>query len=384
MTALTLWKCRAADSGTAPPSRRCKKRMRYLRHISSRDLRRLRRNNSVSLFIVFDILFCCMSKNLCLKFLYILLCISFFVLPWQFKPARNLAPGLAIIGGILFTVVLGNPFSARTGKMASPLLGTAIVMMGFGLEIRKIAETGISSFGYTAVGIAAAFAMGIVLGRLLKLEHDSYLLISSGTAICGGSAIAAVAPVLNAKAYNVAISTAVVFILNAVALLVFPTIGHYIGLSEDQFGLWSAVAIHDTSSVVGASVQYGDRALEVATTVKLARALWIVPVAFIVSLVVNRRGKPDTKSRIKIPWFIPCFILAATLVSFIPELVPAGKTIGNMSKYLLVTTLFIIGSNVSLGKIRELGFAPILHGTIIWVILSAGWLAAIYANIISV
>ena len=324
-----------------------------------------------------------MQKQVVIKSAYGALAASFFLLPWVFPGFRNYASGLAIVVGLLFAIVLGNPFAPYTAKLASPLLGTAIVMMGCGLQIGKILATGARGLGYTVVGIAVAFALGIFLGRKLKLERDTYLLICSGTAICGGSAIAAVAPVLNAKPYNVALSTAVVFILNAVALLIFPAIGHFFGFTQEQFGLWSAIAIHDTSSVVGASMQYGDQALEIATTVKLARALWIVPVALVISLLVRRDDASGARAKIKVPWFIPGFIVAAALVSFIPVLAGAGKFAGGLSKYLMVMTLFLIGSNVSVAKIRELGFRPILHGIVLWLFLLTLWFLAIYFNVIS-
>lgn len=325
-----------------------------------------------------------MQKQVLIKAMYGALAVSAFLLPWIFPGFRNVASGLAIVAGVLFAVILGNPFAAYTAKLASPLLGAVIVMMGFGLDIGKVLATGARGLGYTVVGIGVAFALGIFIGRRLKLERDTYLLICSGTAICGGSAIAAVAPVLNAKPYNVAISTAVVFILNAVALLIFPAIGHSFGFTQEQFGLWAAVAIHDTSSVVGASMQYGDTALQIATTVKLARALWIVPVALVISLMVRRDDASGGKAKIKIPWFIPGFIVAATLVSFIPGLTGPGKFVGGLSKYLMVTTLFLIGSNVSVAKIRELGFRPILHGILLWLFLLVMWFIAIYANLISI
>lgn len=305
----------------------------------------------------------------------------FFVLPWACPGFRNYASGTAIVAGLLFALCFGNPFAARTGQLASPMLGAAIVMMGAGLEIMEILRTGASGLGYTVVGIAVAFAIGLFIGRRLKLERDTNLLICSGTAICGGSAIAAVASALKSKPTDVAVATAVVFLLNAVALLIFPPIGHALGFSQEQFGLWSAVAIHDTSSVVGAAIQFGDRALEVGTTVKLARALWIVPVALVVSLAVSRREASGGRAKLKIPWFIPGFLLAATLVAWVPSLAKTGKFIGELSKYLMVMTLFVIGSNVSLDSVRKLGFAPILHGIALWLILLTGWLVAIRAGL---
>ncbi|MGI5868142.1 MAG: YeiH family protein [Kiritimatiellia bacterium] len=308
---------------------------------------------------------------------YLILAVAFFALPWAFKGFRNYASGAAIVAGLLFALLVGNPFAARTGKLASPLLGAAIVMMGAGLDLKRILKTGASGLGYTVVGIAFAFAFGIFLGKRLKLERDTNLLICSGTAICGGSAIAAVASAIKAKASDVAIATAVVFVLNAVALLIFPPIGRALGFTQEQFGLWSAVAIHDTSSVVGATMQYGEKALEVGATVKLARALWIVPVALVISLAVSRSEATGGRAKLKIPWFIPGFILAAAVVAWFPSLAGPGKFIGGLSKYLMVATLFIIGSNVSLDAIRKLGFAPMLHGIVLWLVLLVGWLLAI-------
>lgn len=325
-----------------------------------------------------------MKKDFLHKTAYTALAISFFVLPWVFPPFRNVASAVAVVTGLLFAVLFGNPFASRTAKMASPLLGLAIVMMGFGLKIEEVLQTAAHGVGYTALGIAAAFAVGIAAGRWLKLERDTSLLICSGTAICGGSAIAAVAPVLGAKAYSIAIATSVVFILNAVALLIFPPIGHFFGFSPEQFGLWSAVAIHDTSSVVGAAMQYPEPALKIATTVKLTRALWIVPLAFVISLAISRGDGKGGKAKIKVPWFIPGFLIAAAVIWFVPELKDMGKHIGDMSKYLMVATLFLIGSNVSVEKIRELGFRPILHGIILWVFLLTIWFLVIRFDLMDV
>ena len=313
-----------------------------------------------------------MNKQVVKRAAYLVAAAMFFILPWAFPGFRNYASGAAILAGLLF--------AARTGKLASPMLGAAIVMMGAGLELMKILRTGASGLGCTVVGIAVAFALGLFIGRRLKLERDTNLLICSGTAICGGSAIAAVASAIKAKPSDVAAATAVVFVLNAIALLIFPPLGRALGFTQEQFGLWAAVAIHDTSSVVGASMQYGDRALEVGATVKLARALWIVPVALAISLAVSRRDAAGGRAKVKIPWFIPGFILAAAAVALVPALAGPGKFGGGLSKYLMVATLFVIGSNVSLDAVRKLGFAPLLHGIALWLILLTGWLVSILQN----
>ncbi len=321
-----------------------------------------------------------MNKQVVKRAAYLVAAAMFFILPWAFPGFRNYASGAAILAGLLFAACLGNPFAARTGKLASPMLGAAIVMMGAGLELMKILRTGASGLGCTVVGIAVALALGLFIGRRLKLERDTNLLICSGTAICGGSAIAAVASAIKAKPSDVAAATAVVFVLNAIALLIFPPLGRALGFTQEQFGLWAAVAIHDTSSVVGASMQYGDRALEVGATVKLARALWIVPVALAISLAVSRRDAAGGRAKVKIPWFIPGFILAAAAVALVPALAGPGKFVGGLSKYLMVATLFVIGSNVSLDAVRKLGFAPLLHGIALWLILLTGWLVSILQN----
>ena len=204
-------------------------------------------------------------------------------------------------------------------------------------------------------------------------------LVSVGTSICGGSAIAAAAPVLNAKAHEVAIASATVFALNAVALLVFPAVGHALNFSQEQFGYWAALAIHDTSSVVGASFQYGPTALEVGTTVKLARALWIVPVTLFLSCFVAGTAEGEKrKIQLKVPWFIPGFLIASAIVTLLPVLAPAGGVLKEISKYLMITTLFLIGSNLSREKLKEIGLKPVLQGIILWVILSVAWCSAIY------
>jgi len=316
-------------------------------------------------------------------FVYLTLCAASFCVPWLFPALRNYSSGAAVVAGLLFAVVWGNPFLRRTSRLTSPMLGTAIVLMGFGLNLRQVLQMGGQGLGYTLSGIVMAFAVGLWVGRRLGLEHDCCLLICSGTAICGGSAIAAVAPVLRAKAHHVAIATSVVFVLNAVALLIFPVIGHSMGLSQEQFGLWAAVAIHDTSSVVGASLQYGDRALAVGTTVKLARALWIVPVALVISLVNGRKSLDGGRAKISVPWFIPAFLLAAGLVAWLPALQPAGKKLADLSKYLMVMTLFVIGSNVSLDKLRETGLKPVIHGVVLWLFLLTVWLVAISRHWVS-
>ncbi len=329
------------------------------------------------------------------KTVYLILAAGFFAVPCFWAPARDYAPGLAVITGIIFAVAWGNPFKEYTSKFTSTLLGATIVGMGFGMDLIKVLQAGANGIIYTIIGICAGIGLGVLVGKWLKLSRDTMYLISVGTSICGGSAIAAAAPVLKAKAHDVAIASATVFTLNAVALLVFPAVGHALDFTQNQFGYWAALAIHDTSSVVGAGFQYGPQALEIATTVKLARALWIVPVTLFLSCCVAPVAEGEKRAvKFKVPWFIPGFLIAAAIVTWLPELfgaesgiskgiVTGGKYLKDISKFVMVTTLFLIGSNLSREKLKELGFKPVLHGVILWIILSVGWCAAIAAGLVN-
>ena len=318
------------------------------------------------------------------KIFFLLLAAGFFIVPCFLPAAGNHAPGLAVISGIVFAVVWGNPFKEYTSKITPLLLGATIVGMGCGMDLIKVLQAGANGILYTFIGICAGLGLGVLVGKRLKLNHDTMYLISVGTSICGGSAIAAAAPVLKAKAHDVAIASATVFALNAVALLVFPPVGHALGFTETQFGYWAALAIHDTSSVVGAGFQYCPTALEVGTTVKLARALWIIPVTLFLSFFAAPAAEDGKRAvKFKVPWFIPGFLIAAAIVTWLPGLSEAGGVIKNISKYLMVTTLFLIGANLSREKLKELGLKPVLHGVILWIILSAGWCTAIATGLVN-
>ncbi len=317
------------------------------------------------------------------KIAFLMTAAAFFLVPWSIPVTRDYAPGIAVIAGVLFSVIWGNPFREITGKLTSTLLGATIVGMGCGMNLIAVLKAGAGGMIYTVIGIAAGIGLGVFIGKKLGLARDTMYLISVGTSICGGSAIAAAAPVLKAKAHDVAIASATVFTLNAVALLVFPAVGHLLGFTQTQFGYWSALAIHDTSSVVGATFQYGPTALEVGTTVKLARALWIVPVTLFLSCFVAPVAEGEKrKIQFKIPWFIPGFLIAAALVTWFPVCAPAGGFIKELSKYLMITTLFLIGANLSREKLKELGLKPVLHGVILWIILSVAWCTAIWSGLV--
>ncbi|MBO7147408.1 MAG: putative sulfate exporter family transporter [Lentisphaeria bacterium] len=260
------------------------------------------------------------------KIIFIFLAIAFFALPWLWSPAKDWAPGLAVLAGILFSVIWGNPYSEYTSKITSPLLGATIVGMGFGMNLIDVLHAGANGFFYTLIGIIMGIGFGVLAGKLLALPKNAIYLVSVGTSICGGSAIAAAAPVLKAKSHEIAMASATVFTLNAIALWIFPIIGQYLGFSQHQFGYWAALGIHDTSSVVGATMAYGEEALGIGTTVKLARALWIVPVTLFLSWFIADKEDGEKKTfKLKIPWFIPCFIAAAAIVTWLPALFPAKK-----------------------------------------------------------
>lgn len=272
---------------------------------------------------------------------------------------------LALAMGIGLAVLWGNPFTDYTHRATHFLLQASVVGLGFGMNIGSAIATGKSAFSFTLFSIAITFALGFLLTRLLRLEKATAYLVSAGTAICGGSAIAAVAPIIKAKANQTSVALATVFILNAVALFVFPPLGHWFNLSQSQFGYWCAIAIHDTSSVVGAASKYGPEALTVATTVKLARALWIIPVSLVSALVFK-----GDKRQIKIPYFIGLFILAMLLNSYSTQVQQYSHYFTTWSKAGLTLTLFLIGSGLSLQVIKSVGVKPLVLGVVLWVVVS--------------
>lgn len=286
------------------------------------------------------------------------------------------SPPIALALGLAFGLGFTNPFAKQTKSFSKTLLQASVVGLGFGMNLNDVLRAGSSGFVYTALGIAATMILGIALGRLLKVEEISALLISVGTAICGGSAIAAVGPVAGAKDDEMSVSLGTVFILNSVALLIFPFIGHSFSLNEQQFGLWAALAIHDTSSVVGASAKYGAGALAVGTTVKLARALWIVP------LTIGTAFIKRSEARVQWPWFILFFCLAAMARTYFP----AGQEVFNLFKEIarigLTVTLFLIGCGISKKTLQTVGVRPLAQGVILWVIVGVLSLILIRAGVI--
>jgi uncharacterized integral membrane protein (TIGR00698 family) len=285
----------------------------------------------------------------------------------------------ALLIGITVAVTVGNPWLAHTKRFTPRLLAASVVGLGAGMNLFQMKNAGTAGIGYTVVSIVLTFAIGTLLGRWVRTRSTTSLLITAGTAICGGSAIAALAPAVHAPDEDVSVSLGTVFILNAVALVVFPWIGHRLGLTQSQFGIWSALAIHDTSSVVGATLQYGREALQVGTTVKLTRALWIVPVTLIVGYLRTKQtqGGHSARGRTKRPWFILGFVLMAALMTWLPVLRPTGHEIEAVSKRLLVVTLFLIGTNLTAGTIRRVGVRPFAQGVLLWAIVATATLGAI-------
>ena len=293
-----------------------------------------------------------------------------------------LSSSAALVCGVALGMLLGNPLVSRTRSLTSHLLALSVMGLGAGMDLRVVGRVGLHGIGYTVVGITVALSVGLLLGRMLHTERNTSLLISAGTAICGGSAIAALAPVLKAEQHEVSVALGVVFLLNAIALILFPPIGHALDLSQVQFGLWSALAIHDTSSVVGATLQYGHQALEVGTTVKLTRALWIVPLTVVVGLAVAHGARERSGERPKRPWFILGFLAAAALATYVPALHAAAGAVSEVARRTLVATLFLIGANLTRDTLRTVGFRPLVQGVTLWAVVGTGTLGAILAGLI--
>ncbi len=300
-----------------------------------------------------------------------------------------MSPPIALAGGLCFGLLFAHPLRTESAKLASTLLQTSVVALGFGMNLYEVIKVGRSGFAYTAVSIIGSLALGLALGRLLKVQGKASLLISAGTAICGGSAIAAIAPVLEASEQEISVAMGTVFVLNSVALFAFPAIGSALHLSQSQFGLWAALAIHDTSSVVGASAKYGNQALIVGTTVKLARALWIIPVSLAVAGWYQRRARrlsstAASPGRIKLPWFILLFCLACVVRTYEPGFRGFYDVLVHLGKVGLAATLFLIGTGLSRSTLREVGYRPFLQGVLLWIVVATLSAAAIFYSVIGV
>jgi uncharacterized integral membrane protein (TIGR00698 family) len=281
---------------------------------------------------------------------------------------------LALAAGIVFGMVAGNPWPASTAVWSRRLLQTSVVGLGFGMYLPQVLQTGRDAFLYTAISIVLTMLTGHLLGRLLAVPGRTATLISFGTAICGGSAIAAMAPVLKAEPEETGVALATIFTLNSLALLLFPFFGHLMGMDQQQFGLWVALAIHDTSSVVGAAAAYGAGALAIGTTVKLTRALWIMPAALLGSWLTRNEGTT------KFPLFIIGFLVAAGCRTALPNLTQLWIPLNQIARQSLVVTLFLIGSGLTRQTLARTGIRPLAQGVLLWVIISAASAYAILAR----
>jgi len=289
-----------------------------------------------------------------------------------------ISPAIALFGGLVYGLILTHPFHVESRNLTKILLQASVVALGFGMNLQEVLQAGRSGFVYTALSITGAMLLGLGLGYVIHVARKPSFLISAGTAICGGSAIAAVGPIAGASEEEMAVSLGAVFILNSVALFVFPPVGFALHMSESQFGLWSALAIHDTSSVVGATAKYGPTALAIGTTIKLARALWIVPLSVGTAVVLK------SKARIQWPWFILFFCVAALLNTLLPGFNPAFGALNHLGKLGLTVTLFLIGASLNKETLNKVGVRPLLQGLTLWVIVGVSTLALILSNWIRV
>ncbi len=282
-----------------------------------------------------------------------------------------ISPALALLLGLFVGLALKNPFPCESRRFAKILLQASVIALGFGMNVNQIVHAGRSGFLYTSLSITGVMLLGLALGYFFHVNKHSSFLITAGTAICGGSAIAAVGPLSGANEEEMAVSLGTVFILNSIALLLFPIIGLALHLTQTQFGLWAALAIHDTSSVVGATAKYGPTALAVGTTVKLARALWILPLSVLTSMLMKNKAK------IRIPWFILFFCLAAFVSSALPALRSEFIAASKVGKVGLSVTLFLIGASLSSESMKRVGVRPLLQGLLLWIIVGTTTLSLI-------
>ena len=278
-------------------------------------------------------------------------------------------PPIMLFIGLAYALVCGQSYPSLNKKISKSLLQYSVVGLGFGMNLYESLASGREGMLFTIFSVVGTLIIGMLIGRkLLKVEKETSYLISSGTAICGGSAIAAVGPVIKAKPENMSVALAVVFVLNAIALFIFPSIGHWLGLSQQEFGTWAAIAIHDTSSVVGAGAAYGKEALNVATTIKLTRALWIIPLAIVTSFIFKSKDR-----KISIPWFILYFVIAVLLNTYVLDSVPAvGNVVYGVARKCLTLTMFFIGASLSTDVLRHVGIKPLFQGILLWFVISAG------------
>lgn len=287
-------------------------------------------------------------------------------------------PPVALFLGLIFALLCGQAYPKFNKKVSKKLLQYSVIGLGFGMNLHASLASGKEGMIFTIISVIGTMVIGMLIGRkVLKMNRDTAYLISSGTAICGGSAIAAVGPVIKAKESDMSVALATIFILNAIALFIFPVLGEWMGLTQQQFGTWAAIAIHDTSSVVGAGAAYGEEALQVATTIKLTRALWIIPLALITSVIFKNESK-----KISIPWFILWFVVAILINTYLLDSAPMmGKIISGIARKGLIITMFFIGASLSTDVLKAVGIKPLIQGVLLWIVISVSSLLYIlYLN----
>lgn len=296
-------------------------------------------------------------------------CLLLGYVPGMSAFASWVTPPVALFLGLVFALLCGQAYPKFNKKVSKKLLQYSVVGLGFGMNLHASLASGKEGMMFTIISVVGTMVIGMFIGRkLLKMNRDTSYLISSGTAICGGSAIAAVGPVIKAKDSDMSVALATIFILNAIALFIFPVFGQWLGLSQQEFGTWAAIAIHDTSSVVGAGAAYGEEALQVATTIKLTRALWIIPLALATSFIFKGDGK-----KVSIPWFILWFIVAILLNTYVLDAVPeVGKAIAGLARKGLIITMFFIGASLSTDVLKSVGVKPLVQGVLLWLVISVG------------
>ncbi|MBE6282275.1 MAG: putative sulfate exporter family transporter [Bacteroides sp.] len=294
-------------------------------------------------------------------------CLLLGYVPGMSAFASWVTPPVALFLGLVFALLCGQAYPKFNKKVSKKLLQYSVVGLGFGMNLHASLASGKEGMMFTIISVVGTMVIGMFIGRkLLKMNRDTSYLISSGTAICGGSAIAAVGPVIKAKDSDMSVALATIFILNAIALFIFPVFGQWLGLSQQEFGTWAAIAIHDTSSVVGAGAAYGEEALQVATTIKLTRALWIIPLALATSFIFKGDGK-----KVSIPWFILWFIVAILLNTYLLDAVPeVGKAIAGLARKGLIITMFFIGASLSTDVLKSVGVKPLVQGVLLWLVIS--------------
>ena len=309
------------------------------------------------------------------KAVYIIL-IALILIPFNSFGLPQISAPVALLCGLIFAFIFPNPCPKFNKKTSKYLLQVAVVCLGFNMNLQESLKSGSEGMFFTVVSVIGVMCLGVLIGYWLHINRKTSYLISSGTAICGGSAIAAVGPVVKADENEMAVSLGVIFVLNSIALFIFPPLGHLFDMTQQQFGTWGAIAIHDTSSVVGAGEIFGEEAMKTATLIKLTRALWIIPLAFVTMFIFR-----DKKSKISIPWFIFIFVLAMIVNTYVALPGWFVDTMVWIAKRGMVVTLFCIGASLSMSSIKKVGIKPFLQAVALWIIISISSLLVVLETV---